>query len=70
MIKNYDYQIQKLYLEMMVADGELFCRCQGIFDHTLFDRKLQETADFINTYANEYNALPDYQRSCPNWSRS
>ena len=61
MIKNYDYEVQKLYLEMMLADAELFVRCQGIFDHTLFDRKLQETAEFIHEYAKEYATLPDYQ---------
>jgi len=41
MIKNYDYEVQKLYLELMLADAEVFVRCQGIFDHTLFDRKLR-----------------------------
>ena len=61
MIKNYDYEVQKLYLEMMLADAEVFVRCQGIFDHSLFDRKLQDAAEFINTYAKEYTVLPDYE---------
>ena len=61
MIKNYDYEVQKLYLELMLADAEVFVRCQGIFDHTLFDRKLQDAAEFINVYAKEYNVLPDYE---------
>lgn len=60
MIKNYDYDVQKLYLEMMLADAETFVRCQGIFDYTLFDRKLQETAQFINEYSKQYSVLPDY----------
>lgn len=60
MIKDYTYEIQKLYLELMLADAETFVRCQGIFDHTLFDRKLQESAEFINEYAKEYNVLPEY----------
>jgi len=60
MIKNYDYEVQKLYLELMLADAEVFVRCQGIFDHTLFDRKLQDAAEFINEYAKGYNVLPDY----------
>jgi len=60
MDKNYDYNVQKLYLEMMMADAETFVRCQGIFDSTLFDRKLQETAEFINEYAKNYTVLPDY----------
>ena len=60
MIKDYGYEVQKLYLELMLADAEVFVRCQGIFDHTLFDRKLQDAAEFINIYAKEYSVLPDY----------
>ena len=45
---------------MMLADAETFVRCQGIFDSTLFDRKLQEAAEFVNMYTKEYNVLPDY----------
>jgi replicative DNA helicase len=59
-IKNYDYDMQKLYLEMMLADAETFVRCQGIFDHTLFDRKLQDAAQFVNEYAKKYTVLPDF----------
>lgn len=60
MIKDYGFEIQKLYLEIMLSDAELFVRCQGIFDHTLFDRKLQDAAEFINEYAKKYTVLPDY----------
>jgi archaellum biogenesis ATPase FlaH len=60
MTKDYGYEIQKLYLELMLADAEVFVRCQGIFDHTIFDRKLQDAAEFLNVYAKEYNVLPDY----------
>ena len=61
MIKDYGYEVQKLYLELMLADAEVFVRCQGIFDHTLFDRKLQDAAEFINEYAKQYSVLPDYE---------
>ena len=60
MIKEYDYDVQKLYLEIMLADAETFVRCQGIFDSTLFDRKLQEAAEFIHQYAEQYSVLPEY----------
>jgi archaellum biogenesis ATPase FlaH len=60
MTKDYGYEVQKLYLELMLADAEVFVRCQGIFDHTLFDRKLQDAAEFINEYAKSYNVLPDF----------
>ena len=61
MIKDYGFNIQKLYLELMLSDAETFVRCQGIFDHTLFDRKLQDAAEFINVYAKEYSVLPEYE---------
>lgn len=61
MIKDYGPEVQKLYLELMLADAEVFVRCQGIFDHTLFDRKLQDAAEFINEYAKQYSVLPDYE---------
>jgi archaellum biogenesis ATPase FlaH len=61
MIKDYGSEVQKLYLELMLSDAETFVRCQGIFDHTLFDRKLQDAAEFINEYAKEYSVLPDYE---------
>ena len=55
---DYGYEIQKVYLEMMLADAATFSRCQAIFDHTLFDRKLQNSADFINNYVKEHNVVP------------
>jgi archaellum biogenesis ATPase FlaH len=58
---DYGYDIQKLYLEMMMSDAATFVRCQSIFDSTLFDRKLQDTAEFINEYVNEHNALPTFE---------
>jgi archaellum biogenesis ATPase FlaH len=61
MIKDYGFEVQKLYLEIMLADAEVFVRCQGIFDHTLFERKLQDAAEFMNEYAKNYNVLPDYE---------
>jgi hypothetical protein len=60
MIKDYGYEVQKLYLELMLSDAEVFVRCQGIFDHSLFDRKLQDAAEFINEYAKQYTVLPEY----------
>ena len=55
---DYGYDIQKLYLEMMLADAATFVRCQSIFDHTLFDRKLQTPAEFLNAYVEEHNVMP------------
>jgi len=56
--KDYGYDVQKVYLEMMLSDAQSFVRCQTIFDASLFDRKLQDAAEFINQYVTEHNALP------------
>ena len=58
MNKEYGYDVQKVYLQMMLSDAQSFVRCQTIFDHTLFDRKLQGAAEFMNNYVAEHNALP------------
>ena len=58
---DYGYDITKLYLELMLSDAETFVRCQSIFDHELFDRRLQTTAKFINDYVVEHNVLPTYE---------
>lgn len=58
---DYGYDIQKLYLEMLLSDGETFVRCQNIFDPELFDRRLQSLARFITTYVQEHGCLPTYE---------
>ena len=55
---DYSYNIQKTYLEIMLSDEQTFVRCQGIFDPTLFDRKLQTTAQFLQDFVAEHNVLP------------
>jgi len=57
---DYGYDIQKLYIEMMLTDAETFVRCQSIFDHELFDRRLQPSAKFINDYVVDHNVLPTF----------
>jgi len=55
---DYGYDIQRVYLEMMLADAGTFVRCQSIFDHTLFDRKLQAPAEYLTKFVTENNTLP------------
>ena len=55
---DYGYEIQKVYLEMMLADAGTFVRCQSIFDSSLFDRKLQGPAEFLTKYVTDNNILP------------
>ena len=56
---NYNFDIQKLYLEMFLSDAETFVRCQNIFDPLNFDQRLQNIATFINKYVDEYKVMPE-----------
>jgi KaiC/GvpD/RAD55 family RecA-like ATPase len=56
---NYDYSMQRLYLEMFLSDAETFIRCQNIFDHENFDQRLQSSAEFITRYVDEYKVMPE-----------
>src|SRR5210317_383454 len=56
---DYNYDVQKLFLEMMMHDAQSFLRVQNIFNTENFDRHLKETAQFIYDHANEHKTLPD-----------
>jgi len=56
---DYTYAIQKLYLEMFLADAETFIRCQNIFDPELFDQRLRAPAKFITQHVDQYKVMPD-----------
>ncbi len=56
---EYTFDVQKLYLEMLLADAESFARAQNIFTPKSFDRKLQPIAKFIKDYVDEYKVMPE-----------
>ena len=65
---DYGFDIQKVYLEMMMTDAETFVRCQAVFNPKAFDRRLQEPARFLNNYVIEHNAMPTFDMinaACP-----
>jgi KaiC/GvpD/RAD55 family RecA-like ATPase len=56
---NYNFEMQKLYIEMFLSDAETFIRCQNIFEPLNFDQKLQSSAEFITKYVDEYKVMPE-----------
>ena len=57
---DYGYDIQKVYLEVMLTDAETFVRCQSVFDYNSFDKRLQPAAEFLQKYVAEYNGMPTF----------
>jgi replicative DNA helicase len=60
--KNYSFDVQKLYIEMLLADAESFARAHNIFKPEAFDRKLQPIAKFIKDYMEEYKVMPEVEQ--------
>ena len=58
MSKDYSPDLQKLFLEMMMSDAQMFVRVGNIYNPQNFDRGLQDTAKFLQEYADKHKSLP------------
>jgi len=59
LIKDYNTDVQALFLRMMVTNAELYTRVMNIMNSENFDRKLRPVAEFIVEHSTKYNILPD-----------
>lgn len=58
MTKDYNTNIQRFFLEMMLQDAETYVRVQNIYNSENFDRSLREAAAFIKKHSDDYKTLP------------
>ena len=58
MNKDYNPEIQKLFLEMMLEDASAYVRVQNIFNSENFDRGLRASAEFIKKHSDDHRTLP------------
>jgi len=58
MTKDYNPEIQKLFLEMMMQDAETYVRVQNIYNPENFDRSLRAVAEFIKKHSDDHKTLP------------
>lgn len=56
---DYNYEVQKVYLELFLSDSETFVRCQNIFNPKNFDQKLRAAAEFMTEYVDKYKVMPE-----------
>ena len=58
MSEDYSADLQKLYLEFLLADKDLFVRCNAILKSSYFDRQFRDTVDFVQKHVEEYGNIP------------
>ena len=58
MSEDYSAELQQLYLEFLLADKDLFVRCNAILESSYFDRQFRDTVDFVKKHAEEYQDVP------------
>ena len=59
MLKEYNLEVQRLFLEMMLCDASSYVRVQNIYNPENFDRTLRPAAEFIMTHCNDHKTMPD-----------
>ena len=59
MVTDYNIDVQKLFLRMMVTNGELYTRVSNIMNAENFDKSLRQVTKFFIEHTEKYNVLPD-----------
>ena len=58
-VREYGYDIQLLFLRMMVTNAELYTRVTNIMNASNFDKRLKPVAEMIIEHGKKYNILPE-----------
>jgi hypothetical protein len=58
-VKEYSYDLQKLFLEFLISNNDLAARCNNVLNADYFDRRLRPAAQFIKDYITEHSNVPD-----------
>ncbi len=59
MLKEYNIDVQRLFLEMMLCDAQSYVRVQNIYNPENFDRNLRAAAEFIKEHCEQHQTMPD-----------
>lgn len=57
-IKDYNLEIQKLFIYFMMNDPELYTRVRNIIQPSYFDKGLKDVVSTIVTHSEEYSSMP------------
>ena len=61
-VKEYNIDLQRLFVEFLAQDKDLFARVNGIINPLYFDRELRKGVEFIQEHVSGYSALPTLEQ--------
>ena len=61
-VKNYSPDLQKLFVQFMLTDPQLFTRVMGIIDDRHFDRPTRDIVGYLINYSEEYSTMPTVEQ--------
>jgi len=59
LLKDYNIEVQKYFLRLMVTNSELYTRVMNIMNPDNFEKSLRPVAAFIKEHSDKYNVVPD-----------
>jgi len=59
LLKDYNVDVQRLFLQMMLTNSELYTRVMNIMNADNFDKSIRPVAEFMKEYSEKYSILPD-----------
>jgi replicative DNA helicase len=60
--KDYNEDVQRLLIGVLLSDEEIFSRCQNILQAKYFVNRLRPAVRFLLEFANQYRALPPHEQ--------
>jgi hypothetical protein len=61
-ITEYSEDIQRLFIQFLISDADLFARCQNIVSSDAFTRKFRPTVDLLISHSKDYNSIPTIEQ--------
>jgi replicative DNA helicase len=62
LLKDFNVDVQRLFLQMMLTNAELYTRVMNIMNSENFDKSLRPVAEFMKEYSDSYSILPDVKQ--------
>ena len=53
-VKDYSLDLQKLFVQFMITDPELYSRVRAIVEPKYFDRNLRKVVEVLVNHSEEY----------------